>query len=169
MPSSDQHKIVLVRHADAGDRTTYKGPDYRRPLSQKGSWQAAQIALELTPLNPTQILTSRSVRCFSTVTPLAKATCLEIHECDELFEGSDPREAWNVLITSMNNGAGTLVACSHGDVIPGIIGLLADAGLRFDSPPKIKKASMTILKLKDGHVLSMQVRQSPRFVNGSGQ
>jgi len=143
------HRIILVRHADAGDRTVYERPDYLRPLTDKGEQQALEIAEILGTYDPKRIVSSRATRCLSTVAPLAERLLLEVEEIDELFEGSDPRESWSELLDIVAEGNGTLVACSHGDVIPGIIELLSDGSAPHSKYPKIKKGSMVVLSLAE--------------------
>ena len=138
-------RIILVRHADAGDRSVYEQPDHLRPLTQKGEQQALAIADTLRAYGPKRIVSSRATRCVATVAPLAQQLSLEIEEVDELFEGSDPRESWSELLDLVADGDGPLVACSHGDVIPGIIELLSDGSAPHSKYPKIKKGSIVVL------------------------
>ncbi len=158
--SSD--RIILVRHADAGDRGVYEQPDYLRPLTAKGEQQALAIAEILLAYDPRQIVSSRAKRCLSTVAPLAERLSLEIEEVDELFEGSDPRESWSELLDLVAEGNGTLVACSHGDVIPGIIELLSDGSAPHSKYPKIKKGSMVVLSGVEQSPPDMRFLPAPR-------
>ena len=155
-------RIILVRHADAGDRNAYEAPDYLRPLTERGEQQALEIAEILGSYDPKQIVSSKATRCLSTVAPLAQHLALEIEEVDELFEGSDPREAWSELLDLVAERDGTLVACSHGDVIPGIIELLSDGTAPHSKYPKIKKGSMVVLSLKRAPIPEMLFIPAPR-------
>ena len=155
--TSPVRSIILVRHAHAGDRSTATGPDYLRTLSERGQLQATQIAEVLAPAEPGYILSSRAARCISTMDPLARAVRREITEVASLFEGSDPRDAWAAIEDIVATSSGTIIACSHGDVIPGIIELLMERGLELESPPKIKKGSMTFLGLDGTEVRSLFV------------
>ncbi|HUY06281.1 MAG TPA: phosphoglycerate mutase family protein [Acidimicrobiales bacterium] len=159
-PSSG--RIILVRHADAGDRTVFERPDYLRPLTEKGIHQAREIAEILGTYDPSRIVSSKAVRCLATVAPLAERLALEIEQVDELFEGSDPRESWSELLDLVAERDGTLVACSHGDVIPGIIELLSDCSAPHSKFPKIKKGSMVVLDLGGAPDPEMHFVPAPR-------
>lgn len=160
--SASFDRIILVRHADAGERTIFELPDYLRPLSERGEQQSREIAEILGKYDPTQIVSSRATRCLATVAPLAEQLSLEVEEVDELFEGSDPRESWSELLDLVAERDGTLVACSHGDVIPGIIELLSDGSAPHSKYPKIKKGSMVVLSLSGASTPQMLFIPAPR-------
>jgi phosphohistidine phosphatase SixA len=63
--------FVLVRHAHAGDKRRWPGPDDQRPLSPRGWAQARELAPVLAKLGVTRLLTSPSVRCQQTLFPAA--------------------------------------------------------------------------------------------------
>lgn len=139
----------LVRHAHAGDRTAWHGDDSLRPLSGKGWRQAEGIAaLIAAPPRLRRVLSSPSLRCVQTVEPLARAHGLAVETDDRLLEGADPRDALALLEEEM--APGPLAACSHGDVIPGVLDLLRGAGVRFEGPLTWPKASTWVLQGADG-------------------
>ncbi len=158
--------ILLVRHADAGDRSNHVGVDALRPLSEKGRWQAEEIAKSLVQFRPTKIVTSRAVRCYSTVAPLASACSLEIEERAELFEGGDPKIALDQLLHLVTLRDEVVVACSHGDVIPWIVSLVDESGAAHGVIPKIKKGSVTALSLVGGEIIKMDFISRPKMIGG---
>ncbi|HEY7259598.1 MAG TPA: histidine phosphatase family protein [Gaiellales bacterium] len=111
---------MLVRHATAGDRATWRDDDRLRPLDDRGRRQAAALPTALSELPIGRILTSPYVRCVQTVEPLAAALDLEIEEAAVLAEGSARAE---VLPLLANVAAGTAL-CSHGDVCHELVGPL---------------------------------------------
>lgn len=155
-------RVVLVRHADAGDRNAASPSDYLRPLSLKGEWQATAIAEILLAFEPWRIVSSRATRCLSTVAPLGERCHLDVEELDVLFEGNDPRSCWSELLELASDREGTLVACSHGDVIPGIVELLEDAGVDHRGFPKIKKGSMVVIGLQGGDASRLDFIAAPQ-------
>ena len=159
----ESNLIVLVRHADAGDRNSFAGDDYLRSLTPKGEWQAQTIATWLSRYHPARVVSSRAKRCVLTVAPLASVAHLEVEELDELSEGSDPRAALKRLLELCSGLGGTLVACSHGDVIPGIVELLAERGVPHGDIPKIKKGAAVLLTVTSGEVVAMEFVDAPRF------
>jgi broad specificity phosphatase PhoE len=70
--------LLVVRHADAGDKRGWKGPDLLRPLSAAGRRQADGLVVRLEDYPIERILCSPSLRCVQTVQPLAGDRFLEI-------------------------------------------------------------------------------------------
>lgn len=119
--------LFLIRHASSGTRNNSDPYDYERNLDALGYDQAQAIANQLKDQNISQIFSSRATRCVETVTPLADKLGIEIQLVDELFEGSSTSKA----IEFVRGLTGSdFVACSHGDIIPDLIRLLAMSGTR---------------------------------------
>jgi hypothetical protein len=62
------------------------------------------------------------LRCVQTVQPLADKLDLHVELCPELGEGTAPDEVSPFLGTILSADA---VVCSHGDMVPVILGVLA--------------------------------------------
>jgi len=120
--------IYLVRHAHAGART-HGGRDIFRQLSPDGHDRANALVSLFAGRLPSHILSSPATRCVQTVTPLAEAHGMDVQECQELWEGSRIDEALAAL--KIENGT-NVVACSHGDIIPGLIEMLASDGVPIE-------------------------------------
>ena len=121
--------ILLVRHARAGDRDRWPGPDIERPLTKRGRAQADALAALLPTLasgSITTVLSSPYVRCRETVEPLARAAGTTVGDRAELAEGA---RLPDVLALVAGLGAAPVVLCSHGDVIGDVVGWLAERGL----------------------------------------
>ena len=106
---------VLLRHASAGDRDDWDGPDLLRPLDPRGRRQAAELVELLRPFGVRRILTSPYTRCVETVEPLAATLGLPVEEDERLTEGAGPG-ARELL---QENG---VVACTHGDIVQDVLG-----------------------------------------------
>lgn len=152
--------VLLVRHADAGVRGTWPGDDLDRELSPLGHQQAARLAEQLPGLHDgpiTGVASSRAVRCLDTVAPLATLLGLEIVQEPVLLEGADPAEtlAW------LTGPEAPAVACSHGDVIGGVVTLLAESGVA--SPSRAwPKAGTWVLTVDDGRVVGARPANPPQ-------
>ena len=109
--------LHLVRHADAGNRMTWVGDDFLRPLDDFGQTQAEAIGVALASQPVRRILSSAAVRCVDTVVPLGRALGLPVEVADELAEGTFVGDAFD-LLRSLASAEGDSVLCSHGDVIP---------------------------------------------------
>jgi hypothetical protein len=70
--------IYLVRHAHAGQKKTWSGPDSRRPLSSHGQQEAAGLLIQLHQEPITRIISSPALRCQQTVWPLGRQRRLAV-------------------------------------------------------------------------------------------
>ena len=61
----------LLRHAHAGDKHAWNGPDLARPLSGAGRREAHGLLTQLRDYPIIRVLSSPAVRCLQTVEPLA--------------------------------------------------------------------------------------------------
>jgi 8-oxo-dGTP diphosphatase len=134
--------IYLVRHAKAGHRSRWEGPDLLRPLSKNGWAQAEAIAERLAPRGPSSLFSSPFLRCRQTLEPLAAAVDLEIVNDERLAEAHSFADSLE-LLTSVPDDA---VLCSHGDVIPETIAALQRRGCDIDSHPDWRKGTVWTLE-----------------------
>ncbi len=116
--------IHLYRHAHAGRRVDWDGPDDERPLSDRGWQQAETVARRLAPVGITRILTSPYVRCVQSVEPLSDRTGIAI-EIETALAEYTPGEHVDAFLTGLGPG---VVLCSHGDIVSGLIGRIAAEG-----------------------------------------
>ena len=111
-------KVLLVRHARAGDRAAWVGDDALRPLDKKGRKQAKALVETLSGLGATRLVSSPYLRCVQTLEPAAKAFGLDLEEREELAEGSTADDALD-LIAALD---GVPALSTHGDVIGELVG-----------------------------------------------
>ena len=152
--------VLMVRHARAGSRKHWSGPDIERPLSKKGRRQAEGLVDMLTRYPVKRILSSPYVRCVQTVEPLAEKLRLPIEGRPELAEGA-PVDA---AIAAVREAAGsTVVLCTHGDIVPGILFGLADLdGVELpDDPPYPKGSVWELDQDESGRVTAAQASPLP--------
>jgi 8-oxo-(d)GTP phosphatase len=153
--------LLLVRHASAGERADFDGPDELRPLDRRGREQARRLA-ELLPLfRPVELLSADRVRCRQTVEPLADRMGLDMRRAQELGEEefqADP-EAGLALVERLlapRADGGVIVVCSQGGAIPSVLMAL---GVRFEGEagrlwPPSAKGSMWALGGRPGALLA---------------
>ena len=103
--------LLLVRHASAGDRATWRGDDRKRPLDDGGRHDAADLVERLAPFRIDAILTSPYLRCVETVEPLARARDLEPDVHEELGEELQMQDGV-LLVRSLAEH--DVVVCGHG-------------------------------------------------------
>jgi 8-oxo-dGTP diphosphatase len=125
--------LLLVRHAKAGSKSDWDGPDELRPLDGKGRRQAGQLASVLPLFRPVELLSAERVRCRETLEPLAERLGCDVHPLRELGEeefAADPQAALAVVerLLTPRDRPGVAVVCSQGGAIPSV---LASLGVRF--------------------------------------
>ena len=111
--------VLLVRHAEAGDRDRWEGPDEERPVSAEGRQQAEALTGTLAAYEITRVLSSPYLRCMQTVEPLAAARGIPVEPSDDLAEG------WGSValerVRSLLEGDAHTVLCTHGDVVEEVL------------------------------------------------
>jgi 8-oxo-dGTP diphosphatase len=135
-------KLYLVRHADAGDRSSWPGADRDRPLSAKGERQAAGLAEALAHAGVARLLASPFVRCVQTLEPLAAQVGLTVEPDPRLAEGAGAALALEAAAECRSEPA---AFCSHGDVIPDVLEALLREGLKVKDDLRWQKASTWVL------------------------
>jgi broad specificity phosphatase PhoE len=145
--------VLVVRHAKAGDRERWSGPDEDRPLTDAGMIQADALVGVLAEFRVERILSSPYLRCTQTVVPLASALGLPVEPTDDLAEGAGG--AGRRLVASLTGPADT-VLCTHGDVL---YDLLSGLDLPWNSP--MKKASTWVLEVESGRVTTARYLPPP--------
>jgi 8-oxo-dGTP diphosphatase len=138
--------VFLVRHANAGSRSRWKGDDGLRPLSAKGRRQADDIATNLARASIARIASSPATRCIETVAPLAHALGIEVETDERLAEGADPGAAVDLVLGATKG----LVLCAHGDVIPAVMTYLVGQGMKAKAPARCQKASVWAIEVRKG-------------------
>ena len=140
--------LYVVRHAHAGNRSAWDGPDGERPLSRRGRKEAADIAEHLAPAGVERLVSSPAVRCVQTLEPLADRLGLPVDGDDRLLEGAGGDEAL-ALALELSKERPAAAICSHGDVIQEMLGTLRAGGTRFMDPFVWPKGSTWVLT-RDG-------------------
>jgi broad specificity phosphatase PhoE len=144
--------VHLIRHAQAGDRERWRGPDEARPLTKGGRRQASRLAELFTDEPFVQLLSSPFARCVQTLEPLALARGLRIDTRDELSEGQ-PWEYVEKLVLEAEV-AGPTAVCVHGDVMRELIQDLIERGVVGGGSGDVRKGSTWVLGVSDGAIIS---------------
>jgi 8-oxo-dGTP diphosphatase len=137
--------IYLLRHAKAGDRSRWtEGDDWLRPLTTDGHRQARALLDRFGHARFGRIVSSPYARCLETVVPLAGAHSIPIEPHDALAEGAALADTLKLIDSCQLGGA---VLCTHGDVIPNVLGhLQAHEGLDLGPEPRCAKGSVWVLE-----------------------
>ena len=139
--------VYLVRHAHAGKKAQWPGPDLARPLSAQGHMEALGLIDQLGAYPLGRILSSPAERCLQTVQPLAARLGRPVEPEEAL--GVDGTGA-GVLELLAGPGLDQVILCTHGEIIGEIFDELQRAGIELSGPLQWPKGSTWVLQLDDG-------------------
>lgn len=164
--------LILVRHARAVPRGRWEGPDVDRPLDSKGRRQSVALAERIGDLLATEppplVLSSPTLRCVSTVSPLAKRFGIPVRTDDRLLEADlvqardlPPGGATSGWLAERLAGvvgdalaAGSdksgVVICTHGDVLPAGVAHLFDEVDAETAAERNAKGGFWVVEIDDG-------------------
>jgi broad specificity phosphatase PhoE len=138
--------VYLVRHAHAGKKSAWLGPDLARPLSPEGRGQAAGLVDQLAGREVSRLLSSPAVRCLQTLRPLAARLGLPIEPVERLGVAAAGDDVLELLAGPALQRA---VVCTHGEVIGKVFAELQQVGLWLSDRPRWPKGSTWALD-RDG-------------------
>ena len=139
--------VYLVRHAHAGKKANWHGPDLDRPLSVQGRREALGLIERLGAHPLGRLLSSPAQRCLQTVQPLAGRLGRPLEPNQAL--GVDGTAA-GVLELLTSPALRQAVLCTHGELIGEVFGELQRAGIELSAPPRWPKGSAWMLELEGG-------------------
>ncbi len=132
--------LLLVRHAIALRRKEWAQPDHLRPLTPRGLRQAEGLIDLFADFGVDRILSSPSRRCIETVEPLAAHLGLPLEEVPQLAEGAGAS-----AVVLLDDLTGTVVLCTHGDVLPELFDAIAPKAAPDDGAFPCEKGSTWVL------------------------
>ena len=150
--------LYVIRHAKAGIRAAWSGPDEERPLTRRGRKQARRLVERFQGLDIQRILSSPFVRCMQTVEPLAEARGLPVEVAAELREGASVDELLRGLATF---GDRPMVVCGHGTEIRSMIDRLEAGGATIEGARGIAKGSVWVLDREGERIVAAQYLPAP--------
>ncbi|UGT63767.1 NUDIX hydrolase [Nocardia asteroides] len=148
--------LLLVRHAKAGQRGKYAGPDRERPLEPAGAEQALTLVPNLLAFGARQVFSADPVRCVQTVAPLADSLGVDVGLEPALSEDAyavDPAAALT-RIRELVSDSTVRVVCSQGKVIPHLMREWAAADGLTLPPARNRKGSVWVLSFVDGRMVA---------------
>jgi 8-oxo-dGTP diphosphatase len=149
--------MYLVRHAKAGSRSAWAGPDDLRPLTKTGRRQADALGDLLADHGVTRVVSSPYVRCRQTVEPLGQRLRLPVDLADELAEGTPLHEARRLLEKFSDEPT---VLCTHGDVIGELLDSIAREGL-IRRDVRFEKGSTWVLDFQGDEITDARYLPPP--------
>ncbi len=147
--------LVIVRHAKALGRKSWRGDDTLRPLTEEGLAQARALGPLLAAYGVTRVVTSTSIRCTQTVQPYADEHVLAVSATPVLSEEYAEQNAVCDLVAEVMADAEPTVVCSHRPVLP----LLVEH-LSIDVPA-LRPAEMLVVHHRKGRVRATELHEAP--------
>jgi 8-oxo-dGTP pyrophosphatase MutT (NUDIX family)/phosphohistidine phosphatase SixA len=124
----DTKPLILLRHTKAIERQDWAGEDTDRPLSSIGERQAKRLLTNFLPFAVEEIHSSSAVRCYETITPMARGLGVDFFFTDslteEVFNKNNERATKYVHRLLMNDY--TTLVCSHNPILPTIVSSFVD-------------------------------------------
>ncbi len=151
LENSTSTRVYLVRHGNAGVRSKWKGPDKKRPLTERGRLQALSIADIMARHPITETWSSPALRCVQTIEPMAAAIGAKIGTTQMLSEAVDIDTIYEYL-NSLDPGAAVLGV--HKDGLAPRLKDLDRRRIPIRGKRRWPKGSIWIIDLTDGKVTS---------------
>ena len=116
--------LVVVRHAHARARKSWRKDDRLRPLLAEGKRDAAKLVPLLGAYGLTRLVTSSSVRCAQTLVPYAEASGWPLKETDALSQEDATVESVLEIVDDLIHGKECAAICTHRPVLPTVLDAL---------------------------------------------
>ncbi|HEX7947218.1 MAG TPA: histidine phosphatase family protein, partial [Phenylobacterium sp.] len=144
-------EVLLVRHAHAGSRNAWHGPDELRPLDSVGVRQAAQLSPVLALFAPAAVVSASPLRCRDTVAPTGLPVAV-----DPAFDETAPEGLPGArrALLALASAATPTVICSQGKVIPPLLADLHPGNATATEGYRTPKGTGWLLALSGTRVVS---------------
>ncbi|MQY04878.1 NUDIX hydrolase [Actinomadura macrotermitis] len=149
--------LVILRHADAGEKRAWREPDELRPLDAGGRADAAALAPVLRAFGPARPMASATARCVETVLPYVRLTGADVVTERAFTVGeSGPDQACRRLFELLQDEAPLLV-CTHGEIVADLVtGLCRRFGEKPPEEPALDKGAFWVAHLAGDAIASLE-------------
>ncbi len=145
--------LIVLRHARAQAKRTWKREARERPLTAEGELQADELVPMLAAYGVERLVTSSSRRCWATLAPYADVTGLDLETSDDLAEEDATAEGVASVVADLLGDKRPTVLCTHRPVLP----LVLDA---LDLPEReLEKGEMLVVHHRKGSVVAVELHQ----------
>lgn len=163
-PVRELHTCLLIRHAKAGSRSRFEGPDRQRPLDKHGRRQALALVDVLGLYGAHSLHAADRLRCVQTLEPTAEALRTEIAVEPSLTEeayAADPVAAFARLRTLAAAGLPVRAVCSQGKAIAPLLEQWSRESLLELPASHNRKGSVWILTMRGDQLVALDHLPSP--------
>ncbi|HVW81404.1 MAG TPA: NUDIX hydrolase [Mycobacteriales bacterium] len=142
---------LIVRHASAGERSSWAGDDRERPLDALGDDQAEALVPLLASYDIQRVLSADVLRCLETIGPYAAVARLTVESEPLLSEAGyaqQPDLAAERLIELLGSQVASAV-CTQRRTIPGLMqAVCTTLGTKPPEDLTLRKAGMFVVHLQ---------------------
>jgi 8-oxo-(d)GTP phosphatase len=151
----DSRPLLIVRHAHARSRKTWRTDDSDRPLKADGERQAQRLVALLGAYGVTRLVSSDAERCVDTLLPYANSRKKVRLTLDRALseDGADPAGIRSTVRAALKSSK-RIAICSHRPVLPLIFEAL---GLE---PISLEPGAFVVVHRRKGKVLGIEVHPS---------
>lgn len=150
----DTVPLIILRHAKARSRATWKDGEASRPLLTEGNAQAEALPKLLRAFGAKLVYSSPWTRCLSTIAPYAQRTSVKVKTRPEFTEAANankPNATKNALEAIVQLGKPAVV-CTHRPVLPTMIESLELSAsksikIKLHLTAALKPGSFTVIHL----------------------
>lgn len=150
----DTVPLIILRHAKARSRATWKDGEASRPLLAEGNAQAEALPKLLKAFGAKNVFSSPWTRCLSTIAPYAQRTKVKVKTQPEFTETANLQkpESTKLALEHIVAAGKPSVICTHRPVLPTIIETLevrsTDANkIKLHLAAALKPGSFTVVHL----------------------
>ena len=142
--------LVVLRHADARSRKSWRKDDRLRPLLKAGTLQAERLVTVLAAYDVTTLATSTNTRCAQTLAPYADVTGFELLLLDGLSEEEATKESVDEAVEDLLDAGAGAVLCTHRPVLPQVFEALGIDKVRLEP------AGMLVVHHRNGVLVALE-------------
>lgn len=145
--------LIVLRHASARSRRSWRSDDRQRPLLKAGQTQAQRLVPALAAYDVSQLVTSSSTRCVQTLTPYADTTGWTLDPRDALSEEDATAKSVLAVVDELLAQDDGAVLCTHRPVLPSVFDAL---GL---DESKLAPGGMVVCHHRKGKIVATERHQ----------
>jgi 8-oxo-(d)GTP phosphatase len=146
--------LIVLRHGKAHSRKSWKKDDRERPLGKVGLLQAEEVVPILGAYGIRRILSSSSRRCWTTLSPFADVSDIDLEVTRDLSEEDATARSVARHVHRLLIKAEPTVLCTHRPVLPHVYEALGVPD------PKLRPGAMLVVHHRNGHVLATEQHQA---------
>jgi 8-oxo-dGTP pyrophosphatase MutT (NUDIX family)/phosphohistidine phosphatase SixA len=148
--SFDTSVLLVVRHAEARKRKTWRGDDSERPLTAVGARVAEQLAPVIDAYGITRVVTSDSTRCVETVLPYVNGYDVKMRLDHGLSEQGVSDKALARTARRSLDSHKRMLLCTHRPVLPRLFRALGIDDIQLEP------AQMVIVHRRHGQIQAVE-------------